>query len=69
MNAQAQQEDSKTTGEVVSQMNAYLKTYGKSKGYKIIMAATEYGNIAYGEDGLDITEEVLKGLNDNYSGK
>lgn len=69
MNNQAQQEDSKMTSEVVSQINAYLKKYGKAHGYKIVMAATEYGNIAYAEEGLDITKEVLEGLNKEYTGQ
>ncbi|HTJ52104.1 MAG TPA: OmpH family outer membrane protein [Cyclobacteriaceae bacterium] len=69
MNTQAQQEDSKMTGEVVTQINSYLKKYGKSHGYKIVLAATEYGNIAYADEGLDITKEVLEGLNKEYSGQ
>jgi outer membrane protein len=69
MNAQAKQEDEKMTGEVISQVNAYLKKYGKDKGYKIVMAATEYGNIAYADEALDITQEVLDGLNKEYAGQ
>jgi len=69
MNTQAKQEDVKMTGEVVQQINAYLKKYGAQNGYKIVMAATEYGNIAYADEGLDITEDVLIGLNNEYAGK
>jgi outer membrane protein len=69
MNAQAQQEDQKMTGEVVAQINAYIKKYGQSKGYNIVMAATQYGNIAYADEGLDITKDVLEGLNKEYTGK
>jgi outer membrane protein len=69
MNTQAQQEDQKMTGDVLTQINAYLKKYGKAKGYKIVMAATEYGNIAYADEGLDITADVLAGLNKEYAGK
>jgi outer membrane protein len=69
MNTQAQQEDQKMTGEVLTQINAYLKKYGKAHGYKIVMAATEYGNIAYADESLDITADVLKGLNEEYQGK
>jgi outer membrane protein len=65
----AQQEDQKMTGEVLTQINAYLKKYGKAHGYKIVMAATEYGNIAYADESLDITADVLKGLNEEYQGK
>lgn len=69
MNTQAQQEDGKMTGDVVTQINAYLKKYGKDHGYKIIMAATQYGNIAYADEGLNITKEILEGLNKEYDGK
>ncbi|MFZ6011319.1 MAG: OmpH family outer membrane protein [Bacteroidota bacterium] len=69
MNTKAQQEDATMTKQVVEQINAYLKKYGKEKGYPIIFAATEYGNIAYAEDGLDITDVVLEGLNKEYAGK
>lgn len=56
------------TGDVVTHVNAYLKKYGESKGYKIILAATEYGNLAYAEEGLDITDQVLEGLNKEFAG-
>jgi outer membrane protein len=69
MNMQAQQEDNKMTSDVLVQVNAYLKKYGEKKGYKIILAATEYGNLAYADEALDITEEVLTGLNNEYAGK
>ena len=69
MNSQAQQEDDKMTGEVLNQVNAYLKKYGKDHGYKIIMAATQYGNIAYADENLDLTKDVLEGLNKEYSGQ
>ena len=69
LNTQAQQEDSKMTTEVITQVNSYLKKYGKDKGYNVIIAATEYGNLAYADDGLDVTKEVLEGLNKDYSGQ
>lgn len=67
MNSQAQQEDERMTGEVLAQINAYIRKYGEAKGYMIVMAATEYGNIAYADKGLDVTEEVLEELNRTYS--
>ncbi|MEM8567076.1 MAG: OmpH family outer membrane protein, partial [Bacteroidota bacterium] len=57
------------TSQVLEQINAYLKTYGEQNNYRIILAATEYGNVAYAADGLDITEEVLEGLNNEYAGQ
>lgn len=57
------------TADVVNEVNAFLKEYGEEKGYTIIMAATEYGNIAYADEDLDITDEVLERLNKQYAGR
>lgn len=59
-----QKEDQELTGKVLGKVNDFLKRYGEEKGYAIIMAATQYGNIVYAEKGKDITAEVLLGLND-----
>jgi outer membrane protein len=64
----ARQEDQQMTEQVLTEVNAFIEKYGKQKGYTIVMAATAYGNIAYAEKGLDITEEVLAGLNKEYTG-
>jgi outer membrane protein len=56
-------EDQELTAKVLSKVNDYVKRYGEDKGYAIIMAATQYGNIVYAEKQTDITEAVLKGLN------
>lgn len=69
MNAKAQQEDAEMTQRVLSQVNGYLKRYGEEKGYKVILAATDYGNIAYAEERFNITDEVILGLNSEYVGK
>lgn len=69
MSEKAGQEDAAMTGQVLDEVNAFIQKYGKEHGYRIIMAATEYGNIAYAADGLDITDEVLEGLNQTYAGQ
>jgi outer membrane protein len=66
---QAEQEDEKLTEGVVTQVNAYIKEYGKDSGYKIILGANGSGSIVYGEDAMNITEDVLEGLNEEYDGK
>ncbi|MTI19718.1 OmpH family outer membrane protein [Fulvivirga sp. RKSG066] len=65
----AGQEDGQMTQQVLEEVNAFIKQYGEKHNYRIIFAATEYGNIAYAEDGLDITDEVLEGLNKQYTGQ
>lgn len=68
MNAQAQQEDAKMTSDVISQMNAFIKKYGKANNYTIILAAVN-GNVVYAEDAIDLTDEILDGLNKEYKGQ
>lgn len=65
----AAQEDNVMTQKVLTELNAYIKQYGEHNEYKIIMAATDFGNIAYASEGVDITDEILEGLNGRYNGK
>jgi outer membrane protein len=69
INEKAGQEDAITTKKVVDEINAYIKEYGDRHNYTIVFAATEYGNIAYAENHLDITEKIIEGLNNKYEGK
>jgi outer membrane protein len=57
-----QQDDQQKTQAILTNINKYIAEYGKDKGYKIIFATTN-GNIAYAEKGIDITEEIIKGIN------
>jgi outer membrane protein len=64
----AGQEDAEATKNVIDEINAYIKQYGETHRCTIIFAATEYGNIAYAVDELDLTNEILEGLNNKYKG-
>lgn len=66
MNIKAQKEDEEMTKKIVDEINNYLKQYGEKHGYAIIFAATSYGNIAYAKEGLDLTDQILKELNQAY---
>ena len=47
---------------------AYLKGYTKEKGYKIVLTYTKSSpSMLYGDDSLDVTKEVVAGLNDEYT--
>lgn len=68
-NEKATQEDNQMTKQVLDEVNLFIKDYGKKKGLRIILAATDYGNIAYAKEGIDITDEILEGLNKKYEGR
>lgn len=48
--------------EILKGVNSYISDYGKKNGYKIIFA-TSNGNIAYGDESMDITEKIIEGIN------
>ena len=62
----AAEEDQKMTEGVLNQINSYVKEYGEKQGYDLILGITRDGNILYGKEAIDITEEALKGLNESY---
>lgn len=65
---QIQEEDQKATQTVVNDINDFVKEFGKKNNYKIIFGAGGSGNIMYADDGADLTEEVLEGLNKEFNG-
>ncbi len=65
---QAEEEDAKMTQGVLNQVNSLIELYGKNHGYDIIFGANGSGNIVYGVEAVDITNEVLVALNRDYEG-
>lgn len=70
---QLQQEDQQmqAAGQVemdsiVNRVKAEIKAYGKANGYTYILGGGDGGSVLYGTEGLDITDEIVKILNDKY---
>ena len=53
--------------QIQQSINDYLIEYNKEKGFHIILSSTFGGPLLYGHPSLDITQEVMKGLNEKYS--
>lgn len=66
---QVQLAEAEMTRTVLTEINVFIKKYGEQKGYTIIIAATDYGNIAFARPDVDVTDEILAGLNQQYVGK
>ncbi len=63
----AKEEQSKTD-ELLQKISDYLKKYTKGKPYKYVFAYTKGASaILYAQDNLDITQEVLNGLNSEHN--
>jgi len=66
MEERSGEEESEMTQGVLNQINSFVEQYGREQGYTVILGTTLSGNVLYGEDIVDITDEVLTGLNTSY---
>lgn len=65
--AALQNEQAKEQEKLYDKVADYLKGYAKSKGYKMVLTYAK-GNsaILFADESLDVTSEVIVGLNDAY---
>jgi outer membrane protein len=63
---QLQSEGQTEMDSVVSKVKKEIESYGKANGYTFILGGGEGGSVLYGMETKDLTEEVLKLLNDKY---
>jgi outer membrane protein len=60
------QEESKMNTVFIDSIDNYLKRYNKTYNFDYILGYSRGGGILFAKDTLDITADVLKGLNDEY---
>lgn len=65
-----QNEQATENEKLYEKVATYLKGYAKEKGYKMVLTYSK-GNsaILFADESLDVTSEVLKGLNEDYKKK
>ncbi|TPD71926.1 OmpH family outer membrane protein [Flavobacterium microcysteis] len=66
MSQQLQKEAAVERDSVVSKVRKYIKDYGKKNGYSYIYGTGDAATVLYAKEGYDITEKIVKELNDNY---
>lgn len=59
-------EESKLNKELYDRVTAYLKKYGQEKGLQIVLKYDPTSDLLFGGEGLDITNDVIQGLNEEY---
>ncbi|NVK51055.1 MAG: OmpH family outer membrane protein [Cyclobacteriaceae bacterium] len=60
-------DESTLYGEVYDKVQAYLTKYAEEQGLDLILSYTRGGAVWYGKNALDLTEEVVSGLNEEYA--
>lgn len=63
-----QEEQGKEQEALYNKVADYLKVYAKDKGYKMVLKYQKgMGDILFADQSLDVTAEVIKGLNEAYT--
>ena len=66
---QVQAEGQRRFEEINSDIETFLAEYGSSNGYTYILGSSmQTKSVLYGEESLNITDEVIDALNVNYDG-
>lgn len=64
---QLAEEEQVMNRQILNSILEYLKEYNKNHNYKYILSSTFGGQVLYTDSSLNITYEVLKGLNEKYA--
>ena len=62
-------DQSKVNAELYGNITAFLKIYGAEKGLQAVLKYDPSSDLLYGSAGIDITKDVIKGLNEAYQQK
>lgn len=63
---QLMQEEAKLNKELYDRITTFLKKYGQEKGLQVVLKFDPTSDVLYGGENLDITPDVIKGLNEAY---
>ena len=64
---QIAQESQTLNDSLITKVKNFVKAYGESNNYTYILGSNEAGSVMYGEESSDLTQEILKALNLNYT--
>ncbi len=62
-----QAENQKNSLQLRDSINSFLKVYNETKGYSLIISNTQLDNLLFADKSLDITQEIVEGLNARYN--
>jgi outer membrane protein len=66
LSQQMMDEEAKLNKQLYDRITVFLKKYGQEKGLQVVFKYDQQSDILYGGQGLDISKDVIKGLNESY---
>ena len=66
LSQQLMEEEGKLNKELYDRITAFLKKYGSDKGLQVVLKFDPTSDVLYVGEALDISPDVIEGLNKNY---
>jgi len=66
LSQQLMEEQSKLNKELYDRITKFLKGYADEKGIQMVLKYDPTSDVLYGGQALDVTQDVIKGLNDQF---
>ncbi|UBM57915.1 OmpH family outer membrane protein [Marinilongibacter aquaticus] len=63
------QDQAETTDEILTKIHDFLAKYNEDDRYDMVIGYSKGGGVLYAKENLEITQDVLKGLNEEYTKK
>jgi outer membrane protein len=60
-------EENKMSQELYKKLSNFLREYGEANDLKMVVRFNQGSDVLYANDALDITQPVIKGLNEEYT--
>lgn len=61
--------ESEVNTQLYDKVTSFLENYARENGFALILNVKRGNAVLYGDKGMDVTEIVVKGLNDEYNSK
>lgn len=59
-------DEGKMNQDLYAKVTAFLKKFGQERGLQVVLKFDPSSDLLFGGDSLDITQEVIKGLNEDF---
>ena len=67
LSQQLEEESMKLNKALYDRITTFLKKYGQERGLQVVLKYDPTSDVLYGGPGLDITKDVISGLNESYT--
>lgn len=64
-----QKESEERSSKIIEEVKDFVKEYAKKNSFSFIFGSNESGNVLYGDEKYNITEEMIEAINKDYKEK